>query len=152
MLETSKYIRKTKTALKKTKRQLRKISKSRYIKDKRIWTVALVAIVLAVFWVLPAFAAKAPGQVGYGIKRAEESIASNLAPLSSWRDSLRLNFANRRVAEAAYVANQANQNSHSNQTKTAATITNLLNTYEDVYEVRTATLNQELSNNKKPSK
>src|SRR6266568_2913937 len=152
MIETSKYVRKTKTVLKQTKRQLKKISKSKYIRNKAIWTAALVAIVLVVFWVLPAFAAKAPSQLGYGIKRTEESIVSNLAPLSSWRESLRLDFANRRVVEAAYVANQASQNSHSNQTKTAATINNLLSAYENTYEARTAALSQKLNNNHKPSK
>jgi len=152
MLETSKYIRKTKAVLKQTKRQIKKISKSKYVKDRRIWSAALVVIVIIVFCALPAFAAKAPGQLGYEIKRAEESVASNLAPLSSWRESLRLDFANRRVVEAAYVADQARQNSHSNQAKMAATINNLLSTYENTYEARTTALNQRLNNNNKPSK
>jgi hypothetical protein len=134
------------------RRATRIVRKSPIVHDHRIWVAGGVIVLLAVFWALPTFAAKAPGQLGYNIKRAEESIASNLAPLSSWRDSLKLDFANNRVFEAAYIANKANQSGHSNQAKTASTINNLLNTYEDVYEARTSALNQKLDDNKKLSK
>jgi chromosome segregation ATPase len=135
-----------------TKNKAISISKSRHVKNPRTWAPMLILVLAIVFWALPTFVAKAPGQLGYGIKRSEEAVISNLAPLPSWRESLKLDFANNRVAEAAYVANQANQNGHSSQTKTAATINGLLGTYEDVYETRTATLNQKLKDNTKPSK
>ena len=131
------------------KNKVIRVSKSRYIRNPHIWIPALVLILAIIFWALPAFAAKAPGQLGYGIKRGEEAVISSLAPLPSWRESLRLDFANNRVTEAAYVANQADQNSHSKQAKTATTINNLLGTYEDVYEARTAALNQKLDSGKK---
>lgn len=134
------------------KNKATRVSKSRYVRNPRIWIPELILVLAVIFWALPAFAAKAPGQLGYSIKRGEEAVISNLAPLPSWRDSLKLDFANNRIAEAAYVANQANQNNHSDQTKTAKTINDLLGTYEDVYETRTASLNQKLKDNKKPSK
>lgn len=148
----AKYRRQAISLIGSAKKQIKKASKSKYAKDKRVWAGATAVLVVLVVWVLPTFAAKAPGQLGYGIKRAEESLASNLAPLSSWRETLKLDFANNRVAEAAYVASQANQYSHSNQAKTAQTINGLLTTYEDVYQRRTAQLNQDLKDNKKPSK
>src|SRR5882672_7722104 len=115
MPKANKFLRKAKASLAPVKNKLKKVSKSKYAKDKRVWAMAVAAITLVVFWALPTFAAKAPGQLGYGIKRGEESVVSNLAPLGSWRESLKLDFASNRVAEAAYMANQANQNSHSNQ-------------------------------------
>ncbi len=129
-----------------------KVSRSPYLRDRRVWAAAVVVILLIVFWILPAYAAAAPGQIGYSIKRGEETVVSNLAPLSSWRDSLRLDFANDRVAEAAYVANQANERGDKNEPKTAATISSLLYTYENTYEARTMALNQTLSRGKKPAK
>ena len=152
MLKANKYLRKTKTSLASAKNQLRKVGKSKYAKDKKVWLATVIAVLAVVFWLLPAYGAKAPGQLGYAIKRGEEFLVSNLAPLSSWRDSLHLDFANNRVFEVAYVANQADKNSRSDQAKTAATINNLLETYEKVYQARTAALNQKLTDGKKSSK
>lgn len=128
-----------------TKRKLAKLT-------PKAWTGIGILVVIAMLWLLPAFAGAAPGRLGYAIKRGEESVASNLAPLSSWRSALRLDFANNRVSEAAYVANQANENGDKNQAKTAKTINSLLGTYEDTYEARTAALNQDLENGVKVSK
>jgi len=128
------------------------VTKSRLIHERKTWFGAGIVALVAVFWLLPAFAGAAPGKLGYSIKRGEESLASNLAPLSSWRSALRLDFANNRVSEAAYVANQANENGDKNQTKTAKTINGLLDTYENTYEARTASLNQDLENGVKVSK
>jgi hypothetical protein len=147
------YAKRTVHTMKRTVgKAARAVRKSPIVHDRRVWAASIIVILVTVFWALPAFAAKAPGQLGYGIKRAEEAIVSNLAPLSSWRDSLRLDFANERVLEAAYVADRDNQSTHRNQAKTAATINSLLSAYEDVYTARTVALNQKLSDNKKPSK
>ncbi len=151
-----KTIKGTKRTAHLTKRRtvkvVRIVSKSHLLHSKKTWLGVGAIAVLSIFWILPAFAGAAPGKLGYSIKRGEESLASNLAPLSSWRSSLRLDFANNRVSEAAYVANQANENGDKNQTKTAATINGLLDTYENTYEARTATLNQDLENGVKVSK
>jgi len=138
MTKVRKYRPRVKSLLNSTNRQ-----------NKKLTAAIVITLMAVVFWVLPAHVAKAPGQLGYGIKRGEEALVSNLAPLSNWRDQLRLDFANNRVAEAAYVANRADQKSNSSQAKTAKTISGLLSTYEDVYENRTATLNQELTDGKK---
>ncbi len=150
MIKTNTHLNEADNSPASAKRQLRNVPWSEYAKDKRVWAAAI--LILAVFWVLPTFAAKAPDQLGYSIKRAEEAAASNLAPLGSWRNALRLEFANRRVAEAAYVANQANRSGHNNQAKTAATINGLLGSYEATYETQAAALNRNLDNNKRPSK
>jgi DNA repair exonuclease SbcCD ATPase subunit len=128
------------------------VKKSRLVHTRKTWLGVGIIAVLIVFWILPAFAGAVPGKLGYSIKRGEESLVSNLAPLSSWRSSLRLDFANNRVSEAAYVANQANESGDKNQAKTAATINGLLDTYENTYEARTAALNQDLENGVKVSK
>ena len=141
--------RKFKKAAHATKRHLHKLHKFVNAHHQKVWIGVVIVVLAAVFWALPTYAAKAPGQLGYAIKRGEEALASNLAPLPSWRDQLRLDFADNRVAEAAYVADQANQNATANQTKTAATINSLLGTYEQVYEARTTTLNQKLADHKK---
>ncbi len=135
-----------------TKRRALKLSKSSYAHDRKVWAAVAVVIVAVVFWLLPTFAAAAPGQLGYAIKRGEETLLSNLAPLPSWRDSLRLDFANNRVSEAAYVADRANEVGNKDQARTAATISSLLDTYENAYQIRTASLNQQLDSSKKPAK
>jgi hypothetical protein len=111
----NKVVGTTKRAAHSTKHKAHKLTRSvrkthRHIRTHKIGASALVIALVAILWLLPAFAGAAPGQLGYAIKRGEESIASNLAPLSSWRNALRLDFANNRVSEAAYVANQANEN------------------------------------------
>lgn len=141
-----------KRAARSTKRHARRLSKSAYVHDRRAWAAAAIVILAVVFWALPTYAAKAPGQLGYAIKRAEESLASNLAPLPSWRDQLRLDFADNRVLEAGYVADHANQSPNKNPAKTTATINELLSSFENVYEVHTSGLNQKLTDNKKISK
>ncbi|MGC1176996.1 MAG: hypothetical protein WA843_02900 [Candidatus Saccharimonadales bacterium] len=152
MLKTSTYIHKTKTSLGRAQRQLKKISRSKYAHDRRVWVATTIIVLAVIFWALPTYAARAPGQLGYGIKRGEEFLASNLAPLPSWRDQLRLDFADNRVIEAGYVADRANQNPTSNPTKTATTINELLGSFENIYEIRTSSLNQKLTDNKKISK
>ena len=152
MIKMDKYTHKAKIFLNSAEKQFKKARNSKYAKDKRVWSAAVIAILAVVFWVLPVYAAKAPGQLGYSIKRGEEFLASNLAPLSSWRYRLRLDFANDRVFEAAYVANQADQNSKSNQAKIVATVNGLLGAYENVYRARTAALNQKLADGKKTPK
>lgn len=152
MIKTKKYVRSVKVFLKSTKRQAKKVAKSPYVKDKRVWGVAVLVVAAVVFWILPAYDAAAPGQLGYSIKRGEESLISSLAPLSSWRDQLRLDFANNRVTEAAYIANQANQGGDKDPVKTAKTINSLLDTYKATYEAQTAVLNKEIDNNTKISK
>jgi chromosome segregation ATPase len=118
---------------------------------RRNWLGTGAIAIIVVFGLLPAFAAAAPGQAGYAIKRGEESIVSNLAPLSSWRSALRLDFADNRVSEAAFVATRANENGDKNEAKTATTINGLLDTYENTYEAQTAAINQDLSNKVKVS-
>ena len=148
-----KLIRSAGRQLKRTARSITKrvrgISKSAYVRDRKVWAGVIIIILAAVLWALPTYAAKAPGQLGYSIKRGEEFLASNLAPLPSWRDQLRLDFANNRVLEAAYIADQANRNGTADQAKTAVTINDLLGTYESVYEARTTALNQKLADHAK---
>jgi len=152
----NKVVGKTSRAVHFSKRKAigltRTVSKSHLLRSHKAWLGTAIATVAVVFWLVPAFAGAAPGKLGYSIKRGEESVASSLAPLSSWRSSLRLDFANNRVSEAAYVANQANENGDKNQAKTAKTINNLLGAYENTYEARTAALNQDLENGIKVSK
>ena len=152
MEKTNRYAHEAERLLDTTEKEIQNLSHSKYAKGKRLWASVIVVVLASIFWALPAYAAKAPGQLGYGIKRFEESVAANLAPLSSWRDALKLDFANNRVAEAAYVADQANQNSHSKPAETAKTINDLLGSYEDEYEARTINLNQQIKDNKKPAK
>lgn len=152
MNETKNYVRKARSLLNSAEKQVKKASNSKYAKDKRVWAVAVALGLGVVFWILPAYAATAPGQLGYSIKRSEESLISNLAPLSSWRRQLRLDFANNRVTEAAYVANRANQSGDKNQAKTAATINGLLDAYKNTYEAQTAVFNKAIDNNTKLSK
>ncbi len=104
MSKPNKYVRKIKTLPASAKKALKKFNWSKYAKDKRVWAATAVVVVALVFWVLPAYRAKAPGQLGYGMKRFEESVAATLAPTAGLRDGLRLRFAGRRVSEAAYVA------------------------------------------------
>ena len=85
-------------------------------------------------------------------KRSEEWVASNLAPLPSWRENFRLDFANNRVSEAAYVANHANKNPDSNQSKAAKTVNELLDSYEATYETHMDIINKNLNSGKKLSK
>ncbi len=136
----------------KVGRVARKFYKSSAVHDRRVLIASSIAVLIVIFWALPTFAAKAPGQLGYGIKRFEESVAVALTPIEGRREALKLGFANRRVYEAVYVADQANQNSRSKSAETAKTINDLLGTYEDVYEARTTELNQKLKDNKKPAK
>jgi DNA repair exonuclease SbcCD ATPase subunit len=126
-------------------------STSRWLRRRIRWIGVGAVVVLAVFWALPTFAGSAPGQFGYSIKRAEESLAANLAPFSSWRSSLQLNFADNRLTEAEYVANQANQNGDKNPAETAATINGLLDSYQNTYEAQTVSRNQDLDNGVKGS-
>jgi len=123
---------------------------------------------------LPTYAAAAPGQIGYPIKRAEEAVVVALAPTSGLRDSLKLDFAVRRVREAAYIANQADQagtestigyllnhglanyvyaatNSSQDEAKTAATINDLLLQFESTYKNNTEQLDQTVDQDKKIS-
>jgi DNA repair exonuclease SbcCD ATPase subunit len=144
--------RRSKQTVRFLKRGARKLRKSAYTRDRKVWAGAALVLLVAVFWALPTYAAKAPGQLGYGIKRGEEVLIANLAPLPSWREDFRLEFANNRVLEAAYVADHANQSHANNPVKTAATINGLLGTFENVYEARTASLNQKLTDRKKISK
>lgn len=130
----------------------RGIGSSKLVRDRRTWIGAGVVVLAVGLWILPGYAGAVAGDPGYSIKRGEETVIANLAPLSSWRSDLRLRFANNRVAEAAHVANQANQNGSTDQTKTAATITGLLDAYEGTYEARTAALNRDLNDGKKLSK
>jgi hypothetical protein len=132
-------------------RRLGRLTSNHYIKDRRVWG-GVGAVLILVLWVLPTFAAQGPGQVGYSIKRSEQALAASLTPIPSWRQALQLDFANDRVSEAAYVANQANQSGDKNPAKTAKTINSLLDSYETTYEARTASLNQGLENGAKPSK
>jgi chromosome segregation ATPase len=152
MNQTTKYVRKAKIFLKSAEKGVKKASKSRYVTDKRFWVVPVVTITVVVFGALPAYAAKAPGQLGYGIKRGEESLVSHLAPLSSWRENLRLDFANKRVSEAAYVADQANEHGNKDAAKTTATIMSLLGSYVSAYEDKLGSLDKQLNHGQKPSR
>jgi len=145
-----KYTRKIKTFFGQSKRRITKISTSKYLQGRRVWAGGIVVIILIIFWILPAFAAKAPGQMGYSIKRGEEWLVANLAPLPNWRENLRLDFANNRVNEAAYVADHANRHSVTDTSKTTATINNLLGSYESAYEPVLDELDKQLNAGKKP--
>ena len=151
MTGVEQYTRKIKKFGHVAKKQVIRVGKSPYIHNRKVWAIAGVIILATIFWVLPTFAAKAPGQLGYAIKRGEESLAENLAPFSSWRESLRLDFAANRITEAAYVANQADEQSNKDEIKTAATIKDLLGSYESTYEARFTALNQQFAQGKKPS-
>jgi predicted nucleic acid-binding Zn-ribbon protein len=144
------------------KKQIVRISHMRYVQDWRLWTAVGVILLIVIFWALPTFAAKAPGQLGYGVKRLEESTAVNLAPTSGWRDRLRLDFATRRVTEAGYVATHADGSSRGkvyaatpdnitpDNTKAANTINTLLSQFAAAYQGSTTKLTSNLTQNKKP--
>src|SRR6266550_34022 len=162
MLKANKYLRKIKTSLASARRQLKKVGKSKYAKDKRIWAVAIIAIVLVVFWALPAYAAYAPGQLGYNVKRFEESVATTLTPTTRLRDGLRLDFAQRRVNEATYVAIHANDSGGGkvqaaplvstikpDNIKAANTINLLLSQFTATYQNYTTKLAENVDQNKK---
>src|SRR6266404_84955 len=108
MNKIKKYSRRTKVFINSAEKEVKKAGKSKYAKSKKLWTLIIIAILAAIFWALPAYAAKAPGQLGYNVKRLEESITTTLAPTTGLRDSLKLDFAQRRVNEATYVAIHAN--------------------------------------------
>src|SRR6266496_875240 len=161
MSKVKKYVRGAKTSLASVKKQLKKASKSKYAKDKRIWAGAVVVIVLVVFWALPAFAAKAPGQLGYGVKRFEELVATTLAP-TGLGDRLKLDFAQRRVNEATYVAVHANDSGSGkvqaaplistikpDNIKAAKTINELLSQFTATYQGYTTKLAKDVDQNKK---
>ncbi len=162
MLKAKKHLRKTKTSLISAKNQLRKVSGSKYAKNKRLWVPTLVVVVGLVFWALPVYAAKAPGQLGYGVKRFEESVATTLAPTSGLRDSLKLDFAQRRVNEASYVAVHANDSGSGkveaaplvstikpDNTKAADTINQLLSQFTATYQDYTTKLAKNVDQDKK---
>lgn len=162
MHKANNYLHQTKTSLASAKNQLRKVSESKYAKDKKIWVAAIIMIVAIVFWALPAYAAKAPGQLGYNIKRFEESVASTLAPTNGLRDGLKLDFAQRRVNEATYVAIHASDIGSGkvqaaplvstikpDNTKAAATINQLLSQFTATYQDYTTKLAKNVDQNKK---
>ncbi len=139
-----------------------RLYKSRYASNPRIWIPAVVLILAAVFWALPAYGAKAPGQLGYAVKRFEESAATTLAPSAGLRDGLRLDFAQRRVDEATYVAIHANDSDSGkaqaapligaikpDNTKAANTINQLLSQFTAAYQAHTTKLAKDVDQDKK---
>ena len=135
-----------------TKQWAVRVSRAPLWHSRKFWVGFGIGALLVVFGLLPALAAAAPGQLGYPIKRVEESVLAHLTPVSSWRNTLELNFADSRVAEALYVANRDNQRGNKNDAKTAATINSLLDSYQNAYEAQTVAYNQDFKNGVKLSK
>ncbi len=162
MSRSNKYVRKMKTLVASAKKSLKELGNSKYAKDKRIWVAIVVAVVTLVFWVLPVYGAKAPGQLGYNMKRFEESLSTTLAPTAGLRDELRLNYAGRRVNEAAYLAVHTVGSSKVSaaplikpiapeDAQTADTINQLLTQFTSAYQGYTTKLAGHVNQNEKVS-
>lgn len=144
------------------KKQCISLGRSLHLDDWRVSIPVVIMILAIIFIALPLWVAQAPGKLGYGIKRVEESAAIAMAPTNDIRNSLRLGFAKQRVDEAAYVATHS-QESGGNQAhaaanvqiapdnaKAAATINQLVSEFVSTYQGYTTTLSNNIDQNRKP--
>lgn len=107
-----------------------------------------LALLIAALWVSQAFAA-APGQIGYPVKRAMESISTFAAIGRDAKEDKQAGNAGRRVEEAVSIVHSIADQTPEQQITSSQTIQNLLEEYVKNYATRTTGLSQSINDDTK---